>query len=137
MKSTTASTFLHNQKNAKRYDRSLTWVNRFIILATFIFWPFTFSGAESKEMTPFLTAQTLKMNMNSSDSAKKLSAISYVGGIADYLMAKKKICPPPGSTVVRAAALVQQDLNRDANKYYYLSAAVPAEYALTMGWPCK
>ena len=45
-------------------------------------------------------AEKLKQNLNSTDTAKLMSAVSYVGGIADYLMVKKQICPPVGATIV-------------------------------------
>lgn len=94
-------------------------------------------SAAAQEMTPFLSTETLKQNLNSTDTAKLMSAVSYVGGIADYLMAKKQICPPPGATIVKAAMLVKGDLNLDSNKYPHLSAVVPTEFALKMGWPCR
>lgn len=95
------------------------------------------SQAATPEMTPFLSAQVLKDSLNSKDPGKLGSAVSYVGGIADYLMSEKKICPPPGATVATAATLVKADLNQDTNEYRHLSAATPVTYALRMAWGCK
>lgn len=95
------------------------------------------SYAAAPEMTPFLSAQVLKENLNSKDPSKFGSAISYVGGIADYLLSKKKICPPPGASVASAAMLAKADLNKDSYEYRHLSAATPVTFALLIGWSCK
>ncbi len=53
----------------------------------------TESVAGNEQMTPFLSAQILKENLNSKDKFKFASALSYVGGVADYLMKDGSICP--------------------------------------------
>ena len=78
-------------------------------------------------MAPFLTAHALKQNLNSREPTQFISAMSYVGGIADYLMKNGQICPPGGSTVATAADIVRSDLNRDSNEYRHLSAARTTE----------
>lgn len=95
------------------------------------------ANAASPRMTPFLPAETLRQNLNSSDQTKFVSGLSYVGGIADYLIEEKQICPPPGATVAQAAVLVRDDLNRDTHKYLHMSAAVPTRFVLRMAWRCK
>ena len=54
--------------------------------------------ASQVRMTPFLTTQSLKENLNSKDTAKYISAMSYIGGVADLLIKHGKICPPEGAT---------------------------------------
>ncbi len=113
----------------------MTFLARIVLLASLL--ATSAPEAAAPEMTPFLSTQTLKDNLNSRDPAKFGSAISYVGGISDYLLLEKKICPPPGATVATAAMFVKHDLNRDTNEYRHLSAATPVNLSLRMAWSCK
>jgi Rap1a immunity proteins len=92
--------------------------------------------ADNKQMAPFLTTQNLKENLNSKEKAKLISGMSYVGGIADYLIKLGRICPPEGATIVKAALIVKANLNMDPNQYHHLPAVTPVEYALEMKWYC-
>lgn len=93
--------------------------------------------ASQVRMTPFLTTQSLKENLNSKDTAKYISAMSYIGGVADLLIKHGKICPPEGATVAKAVFIVKEDLNIDSHQYRYLPAVTPIEYALTIKWSCN
>lgn len=96
-----------------------------------------FSHAEAPEMTPFLSAQILKEDLNSKDAAKLNSAVSYVGGIADYLLNEKKICPPPGADRSNRRNDCQSRSASGLQRISSFTAATPVTFALRMGWSCK
>lgn len=92
---------------------------------------------EHRQAVGFLSTHALKEHLNSDDTEKAASAVSYIAGIADYLIKIRVICPPEGASVSEAASIVKEDLDMDSYEYRQLTAATPVELALRLEWGCN
>jgi len=119
---------------------------KFRVFIFFLLTQVSASGiAEDKKFVSFQSAEGLKRNFNSKEKEKFYSAMSYVGGVGDYLVKIKEICLPYEATVITAAIEVRTRLNEGLIEEFsdekesigYVTATSVVEHALKAKWPCN